>query len=117
MRGSNKLFIPQSKKSFKKPQLIAPVNALDEKTAKTFYENQKVLLEHFIELKKHVFSIKRDMRKIIEEEVTKQFDNKKIMLEGLYKEILIEKRLLQKKGQIKQEDINKMYEELKKKNG
>ena len=87
-----------------------------KKHPKSFQEN---VLEHLGHMGKKVGSIKKDMRKIIEEEVAKQFDAKKIMLEGLYKEILIQKRLLQDEGKITQKDINKMYEKLKKraKNG
>ena len=75
---------------------------------------KRVIIDHMEETHKRVISIKKDMRKIIEEEVAKQFDAKKIMLEGLYKEILIEKRLLQDQEKITQKDINEMYEKLKK---
>ena len=98
----------------KKPKMKIPVEK--SRKEKSFQEN---VMEHLKVTGKKVSSIKRDMRKIIEEEVAKQFDDKKIMLEGLYKEILIQKRLLQEEGKITQKDINKMYEKLKKraKNG
>lgn len=106
--------VQKGKNSAKMPQLVAPVNALDEKTAKTLFENQKVVVEHLIEFSRQVLSIKKDMRKIIMEEVTKQFDDRKIMLEGLYREVLLQKKVLMDKGLITREEINKKYEELKK---
>ena len=93
----------------KKPKMKTPIDR--NKHPKSFKE---VVLDHLEGTQKQVLSIKKDMRKIIEEEVAKQFDDKKIMLEGLYKEILIEKRLLQNQEKITQEDINEMYEKLKK---
>ena len=98
-----------------KPQLVAPVNCIDQKTADILYANQKVVVEHLIEFSNLVLSIKKDMRKIIEKEVTKQFDARKIMLEGLYKKTIICGKLLMDAGHFSQEDINKKYEELKKK--
>lgn len=96
----------------RKPKMKTPIDR--NKHPKSF---QETVLGHLGHMGKKVGSIKRDMRKIIEEEIAKQFDAKKIMLEGLYKEILIQKRLLQKEGKITQKDINEMYEELKKKSG
>jgi len=52
---------------------------------------------------------------LVLEEVTKQLGDKIDILEGLYKEIIIQKKILQEKGYIDQEEINKKYEELKKK--
>ena len=105
--------IPTNKHKAEMPQLVAPVNALDEKTAKTLYENQKIVVEHLKEWSKQVISIKKDMREIIKEEVTKQFEENKIMLEGLYKKTLICAKLLMDKGHFTQEDINEKYEKLK----
>jgi len=105
--------VPSKKSSAKMPQLVAPIHAFDEKNTKILYDNQRVILEHLTEFSKLALSIKKDMRKIIEEEVTKQFDEREIMLEGLYRKTLIYGKILMDRGEITQEDINKKYEELK----
>lgn len=64
---------------------------------------------------KSTTGLKRDMRKLVVEEVTKQFGDKIDMIEGLYREVIIQKKIFQEKGYISQEEINKKYEELKKK--
>ena len=107
--------IPTNKHKAKRPQLVAPVNALDQKTTDTLYENQKIVVDHLTEFIGLALSIKKDMRKIIEEEVTKQFDAKKIMLEGLYKEVLLQKACLFDKKLISREDLTEKYEELRSK--
>ena len=121
--------IPTKKSLVKMPHLIIPVNTLDEratkiffenqkKIAKTFSENQKIIFEYLIGFNRRMISIRKDMRKIIEEEVTKQFDAKKIMLEGLYKDVLLQKACLFDKKLISREDLTAKYKELKgKQNG
>ena len=111
----NKEGIPKKKSMAEKPQLVAPVNCIDQETADTLYNNQKVVVEHLKEVAEKVFSIKKDMRKIIMEEVTKQFEANKIMLEGLYKEVLLQKACLFDKKLISREDLTEKYDELKKK--
>ena len=105
--------IPTNKHKAKMPQLVAPINALDQETADKLYENQKIVVEHLKKWSEQVISIKKNMREIIKEEVTRQFEDNKIMLEGLYKKTLICAKLLMDKGHFSQEDINKKYEELK----
>ena len=106
--------IPKNKSLAKMPQLVAPINALDEETAKRLFKNQEIVVEYLIEFNKQVISIKKDMREIIAEEVTKQFDDKEIMLEELYKQTLLIQKVLMDKGLITREEINKKYEQLKK---
>jgi hypothetical protein len=104
-----------SNESIKKPQLIAPVNALDQETADTLHGNQKVLLDNIVGFTELTLSVKRDMKKVIEEEVRKVVGDKIDMMEGILTEIIIQKKILQDKGLITREEINKKYEELKKK--
>ena len=98
MRGNKKQSITQSKK-----YVVIP-----KKQFRVFLENQT-------KWAKSTMGLKRDMRKLVLEEVTKQLGDKIDILEGLYKEIIIQKKILQEKGYIDQEEINKKYEELKKK--
>jgi len=99
----------------KKPHLVAPVNALDEKTAKTLYGNQKVILDSVVAFQREVLSIKRDMREIIIEEVKKEIGDKIDMIEAIYKRTINIQNIWFKKGVITREEISKEYEELKKK--
>ena len=96
----------------KEPRKRTPIDR--NKHPKSF---QETVLGHLKKERELVISIKRDMRKIIVEEVTKQFDERKIMLEGLYKEVLLQKKILFDKGLITREELTDKYEELKKKNG
>ena len=106
--------IPKNKSLAKMPQLVVPIHAFDEKNTKILHDNQRVILEHLIEFSKLALSIKKDMRKIIDEEITKQFDDKELMLMALYKRnIVIQNRFI-KKGLITREEIGDEYEELKK---
>ena len=105
--------VPSKKSSAKMPQLVAPIHAFDERNTKILYDNQRVILEHLMEFSKLALSIKKDMKEIIAEEVARQFDDKKIMLEGLYRKTIICGKLLVDAGHFTQEDINKKYEELK----
>ena len=109
--------IPKNKYEAEIPQLETPIfiNSLDQGTAKTLYENQKIVIEHLTEFVRLALSIKNDMRKIISEEVTKQFDDRKIMLEGLYKEVLLQKACLFDKKLISREDLTVKYKKLKEK--
>ena len=99
MRGNKKQSITQSKK----------YTVIPKKQFEKFLKVQA-------EWAKSTTGLKRDMRKLILEEVTKQFDDRKIMLEGLYKEVLLQKACLFDKGLISREDLTAKYEELKKKN-
>lgn len=106
--------IVTNKSMAKMPQLVAPINALDEKTTKTLYENQEVILEHLIELNKQVVSTKRNMRKIIIEEVEKEIGDKIKMIEAIYKRTIVIQNIWFKKGLITREEIAEEYEEIKK---
>ena len=96
----------------KKARMRTPVDR--NKHPKSF---QETVLDHLKKERELVNSIKKDMRKIIVEEVTKQFDERKIMLEELYKHTNLLQKILMDKEKITREDLNKKYKELKKKNG
>lgn len=102
-------------KTAKKPQLIAPVNALDEKTAKKLFENQKIVVEHLVDFNKRVNSIKKDMRKLIIEEVEKEIGDKIDMIEAIYKRTIVIQNIWFDKGFVTREEIAEKYEEIKKK--
>ena len=74
---------------------------------------RKILLDHQIMIMKRIRKNRQEMRKEIKKEVEKQFGDKIEMIEGLYKDVIIQKKIFIEKGFIRQEDINKKYEELK----
>lgn len=76
---------------------------------------KEAVLDHLKDTQKNVLSIKKDMRKLIIEEVRKEIGDKIDMMEGILTEIIVQKKILQEKGLITREEINKKYKELKKK--
>ena len=94
----------------KKPRKVTPVDR--NKHPKSFKE---AVLDHLEDTQKRVISIKKDMRKLIVEEVRKEIGDKIDMINGALNEVIIQKKILQEKGLITREEINKKYEELKKK--
>jgi len=107
--------IPGNKSSAKMPHLVAPIHAFDEKNTRILYENQKIILEHVTEFTRLALSIKRDIRKIIIEEVTKEIGDKINMIEAIYKRTIVIQNIWFDKGIITREEIAKKYEELKNK--
>lgn len=107
--------VQKGENSAKMPQLVAPVNALDEKTANTLFRNQEVILEHLIGFSTLVLSIKKDIRKIIEEEVTKHYGDKIKMVEAIYKRTIVIQNVWFDKKLITRKEIGDKYEEIKKK--
>lgn len=105
--------IPKKEDSAKMPHLIAPVNALDEETAKRLFENQKVVVGHLIEFSNKILSIKKDMRKIITEEVMKEIGDKIHMINSALTDVMVQRKIFEDKGYITKEDVKKKYEELK----
>jgi len=103
------------KYSTKKPQLIAPINALDERTAEILYENQKVLLDNLIGFSELVISIKRDMREQVIEEVEKEIGDKIKMIDGALTQTILMLRVFMDKGLITKDEIEKKHKELKSK--
>ena len=115
MADKNKEGIPKKKSLAKMPHLVAPVNALDEKTTRTLYANQETILGYLMEFTKQVVTLKRNMRKIIIEEVEKEIGDKIKMIDALYKRTIVIQNIWFKKGLITREEISKEYEEVKKK--
>jgi len=74
---------------------------------------RKILFDHQLTIMKRIHKNRREMKKEITREVEKQFGDKIEMIEGLYKDVIIQKKIFIEKGFIRQEDINKKYEELK----
>ena len=115
-KSNVKMKIPVNEKKeslAKMPQLVAPVNTLDEETAKRLFENQKIVVEHLIEFSKLALSIKKDMRKQIIEEVQKEIGDKIHMIDSALKDVMVQRKVFEDKGYITKEEINKKYEELK----
>lgn len=94
MRGNNKQSIPQSKK-----YVVIP-----KKKFKKFLESQ-------VRQTRDVFSIRKNMRGIIGEEVEKYMKSYMSRVEHIIKEYSIWRELLIKKGLLTRHEINK---ELKK---
>lgn len=76
---------------------------------------KRVVIDNLAETQKRVMSIKKDMRKIIEEEVRKEIGDKIDMINGALTDVIIQKKIFIEKGFITREEIDKKYEELKRK--
>ena len=74
-----------------------------------------MVIEHMAETQKQVLSIKKDMRKQIEEEVRKEIGDKIDMIEAIYKRTITMQNIWFDKGLITREEISRKYEEIKKK--
>lgn len=110
MKNQRKFPVQQGKK----PQLVAPVNALDEATAKTLYNNQKVVVEHLMEFSKKVISIKRDMRAQIEKEVNERLGDYVHEMKSALDGVIALRAIFIEKGFISQDEYNKEKEEMRK---
>lgn len=99
----------------KKPQLIAPVNALDEKTAKTLYENQKIVIEYLMEFNKQVLSIKRDMNKEIEKRIQERLGDYVYRIESALDGVIALKEIFIEEGLITREEYNEQKAKMRKK--
>ena len=96
MRGNKKQSIAQSKK-----YIVIP-----KKQFKRFLENQT-------KWSKETLGLRRDMRKLIVEEVARELGDKVHMIESTLKDVMMQRKIFEDKGYITKEEINKKYEELK----
>ena len=109
--------VQEGKNSAKMPQLVAPVNALDEETAKVLFENQKVVVEHLIEFSKQVISIKKDMKKEAGELIDAEIKSRFTLMEFCLREIRLFCEILVEKKIATQDEISKKRDKIRKENG
>lgn len=78
-------------------------------------QNQIKLGFFLMEIRKDISKIKKEMRDQIEKEVIKNLDDKVHLINSALNITMIMKEKFIEKGLIKREEINKRYEELRKK--
>jgi len=76
---------------------------------------KRAVIKHMTETQKQVISIKREMNEEIEKRINERFGDHIKRLEGLYADVMLQKKILFEKGLITKEELTKKYEELKKK--
>jgi len=76
---------------------------------------KKALLDGFADTQKEVISIKRDMNEEIEKRINERLGDHIKRLEGLYADVMLQKKIFFDKGLISREELSQKYKELKKK--